>query len=282
MKEKGTLYLCATPIGNLEDITYRALRILKEVDLVAAEDTRHTKKLFNHFEINTQLISYHEHNKESRGPELIEYLLEGKNIAIVSDAGIPGISDPGTPLVELAIEADIKIVPIPGANAALSALICSGLDTTTFMFIGFLPKTKKHRKKVLESIKSYPATLILYESPHRILDTLEELAEELGDRKISVARELTKKFEEHVRGTIAGVIEHFKLTAPRGEFCLIIEGHEEVAAEPMEIKGHEDLIKEEVGRLVLKGLNKKDAIKQVASKFSLNKREVYQLICIND
>ncbi|MBQ2246102.1 MAG: 16S rRNA (cytidine(1402)-2'-O)-methyltransferase, partial [Selenomonadales bacterium] len=205
----GTLYLCATPIGNLEDMTFRAVRILQEVDVVAAEDTRHTRKLLTHFDIHTPLVSYHEHNKLGRGPELIERLLAGESIACVSDAGMPGISDPGSHLAMLAIEAGITVTPVPGANAGLSALIASGLDTTEFHFIGFLSKQKKNRLETLARIKPIQGTLIFYESPHRLKDTLGELLDVLGDRNIVAARELTKKFEEFRRGTITELIAYY-------------------------------------------------------------------------
>lgn len=194
-EEKGTLYLCATPIGNLEDITFRALNILKQVDVIGAEDTRHTIKLLNHFSISTPLVSYHEHNKAERGPELIDRLLRGQSVAIVSDAGMPGISDPGSDLVKLALEAGINVIPLPGANAALAGLVCSGLDTRMFTFVGFLPKTAKKRHELIKSLLTVPYTLIFYESPHRIKATLSELKDGLGDREAAAARELTKKFE---------------------------------------------------------------------------------------
>ena len=195
--KNGCLYLVATPIGNLEDMTYRGVRILNEVDLIAAEDTRNTRKLLSHYDIHTALTSYHEHNKFEKGPQLITKLQEGLNIAVVSDAGLPGIADPGTHLAQLAIQEGIKVTPIPGANAALSALICSGIDTRKFTFIGFLPKTSKKRKELLESIKLREETLIFYETPYHLKDMLKELMNVLGkDRQASTCRELTKKFEK--------------------------------------------------------------------------------------
>lgn len=272
----GTLYLCATPIGNLEDMTFRAVRILKEVDVVAAEDTRHTRKLLTHFDIHTPLVSYHEHNKLGRGPELIERLLAGENIACVSDAGMPGISDPGSHLAMLAIEAGITVTPIPGANAGLSALIASGLDTTEFHFIGFLSKQKKNRLETLARIKPIQGTLIFYESPHRLKDTLGELLDVLGDRNIVAARELTKKFEEFRRGTITELITYYKEEAPRGEFTLIVNGRGEeeamIAEETIDMTVEEELV-----MLIENGTEKKEAIRQVARRRNMPKRDVYQI-----
>ena len=272
----GTLYLCATPIGNLEDMTFRAVRILQEVDVVAAEDTRHTRKLLTHFDIHTPLVSYHEHNKLGRGPELIERLLAGESIACVSDAGMPGISDPGSHLAMLAIEAGITVTPIPGANAGLSALIASGLDTTEFHFIGFLSKQKKNRLETLARIKPIQGTLIFYESPHRLKDTLGELLDVLGDRNIVAARELTKKFEEFRRGTITELIAYYKEEAPRGEFTLIVNGAGEEEAR-VEEETIDMTVEEELILLIENGTEKKEAIRQVARRRNMPKREVYQI-----
>ncbi|MBQ5859925.1 MAG: 16S rRNA (cytidine(1402)-2'-O)-methyltransferase [Selenomonadales bacterium] len=271
----GTLYLCATPIGNLEDMTFRAVRILQEVDVVAAEDTRHTRKLLTHFDIHTPLVSYHEHNKLGRGPELIERLLAGESIACVSDAGMPGISDPGSHLAMLAIEAGITVTPVPGANAGLSALIASGLDTTEFHFIGFLSKQKKNRLETLARIKPIQGTLIFYESPHRLKDTLGELLDVLGDRNIAAARELTKKFEEFRRGTITELIAYYKEEAPRGEFTLIVNGAGEEAR--VEEESIDMTVEEELILLIENGTEKKEAIRQVARRRNMPKREVYQI-----
>lgn len=272
----GTLYLCATPIGNLEDMTFRAVRILREVDLVAAEDTRHSRKLLTHFDIHTPLISYHEHNKLSRGPELIERLLAGDSIACVSDAGLPGISDPGSHLAQLAIEAGITVTPVPGANAGLSALIASGLDTTEFHFIGFLSKQKKNRLETLARIKPIQGTLIFYESPHRLKDTLAELKDNLGNRRMVAARELTKKFEEFCRGSIEQVLAHYCEEAPRGEFTLIVSGADEeeacIAEETVDMT-----IEEELMMLIERGEEKKNAIRQIAKRRNMPKRDVYQI-----
>lgn len=278
MTNSGILYLCATPIGNLEDMTFRSIRILKEVDLIAAEDTRHTIKLLNHFDIHTPLTSYHEHNKLSKGPELITTLLEGKSVVVVSDAGLPGIADPGSHLVSLAIEHNIVVTPIPGANAALSALICSGLDTTMFSFIGFLPKTNKKRKELLEQLKEEEKTLLFYESPHRIKDTLAELVNILGNRKVVAARELTKKFEEFLRGDVEYLIKYFKGNQPRGEFTIVVEGFNQEkqglkeSNEPLSTADICDLVQ----ALVQEGVDKKTAIKKIAVKLNLSRRDVYQ------
>lgn len=272
----GTLYLCATPIGNLEDMTFRAVRILKEVDVVAAEDTRHTRKLLTHFDIHTPLVSYHEHNKLGRGPELIERLLAGEDIACVSDAGMPGISDPGSHLAMLAIEAGITVTPVPGANAGLSALIASGLDTTEFHFIGFLSKQKKNRLETLARIKPIQGTLIFYESPHRLKDTLGELLTALGNRNIVAARELTKKFEEFRRGTIEELIDYYKEEAPRGEFTLIVDGASEEEAQIVE-ETINMTVEQELIMLMENGTEKKEAIRQVAKRRNMPKRDVYQI-----
>lgn len=272
----GTLYLCATPIGNLEDMTFRAVRILKEVDVVAAEDTRHTRKLLTHFDIHTPLVSYHEHNKLGRGPELIERLLAGEDIACVSDAGMPGISDPGSHLAMLAIEAGITVTPVPGANAGLSALIASGLDTTEFHFIGFLSKQKKNRLETLVRIKPIQGTLIFYESPHRLKDTLGELLTALGNRNIAAARELTKKFEEFRRGTIEELIAYYKEEVPRGEFTLIVDGASEEEAQIVE-ETINMTVEQELIMLMENGTEKKEAIRQVAKRRNMPKRDVYQI-----
>ena len=218
----GKLYIVATPIGNLEDITIRALNILKEVDLIAAEDTRHTLKLLNHYEITKPLISYHRHNEDKKKEVLIEKLKNGENIAIVSDAGTPGICDPGEEVIKQAIEENIEVIPIPGACAFVNALICSGIDTKEFTFLGFLPINKKLRKEKLEEIKKETKTTILYEAPHKLKTTLEDLGEILGDRQIAIARELTKIHEEFIRGTIEEIIR--KTENLKGEFVIIIEG----------------------------------------------------------
>lgn len=278
--QAGQLYLCATPIGNLEDMTYRVVRILREVAVIAAEDTRHTRKLLSHFDLHTPLISYHEHNKLVRGPELVARMLNGEDVAVVSDAGMPGISDPGAHLAVLAIEAGITVVPLPGANAALAALVASGLDTTSFIFVGFLPKTKKKRQELLATLAHLPQTMILYEAPHRVRDTLAELNAAFGDRPAVACRELTKKFEEFVRGSIATLDQHFSVTAPRGEFTLVVAGAVgEQLGQPSGTSGTVDLpLAAAVAALVDTGINKKDAIKMVASERGLARRLVYQAV----
>ena len=271
------LYLVATPIGNLEDMTVRALRILKEVDVIAAEDTRNTKRLCNYFDISTPLISYHEHNIEVGGEKLLQYLRDGKSVALVSDAGLPCISDPGADIVEKAIEEDIAVVPIPGANAALTALIASGISPQPFYFFGFLNRNKKDRREQLEKLLKREETLVFYEAPHRIKDTLKDLQLVLGNRKITLARELTKKFEEFLRGTIEEAIEWASKTEIRGEFVIVLEGNSNPPEEvdetywtSMSLVEHVDYIIEETG------VNSKDAIKEVAKLRGLPKRDVYQ------
>ena len=266
----GNLYLVATPIGNLEDITLRALRILKEVDLIAAEDTRTTLKLLNHYEINKPLISYHRHNEEIKKDVLIEKLKNGENIAIVTDAGTPGISDPGEVIAKDAIENDIKVIPIPGACAAINALICSGLDTKEFCFIGFLPLNKKLRKEKLSEIEKETKTLIIYEAPHKLNDTLKDLKEILKDRKIVLARELTKIHEEFIRGNIEEIIEKSKDL--KGEMILIIEGNEKIQEENylnnLSLDEHYEFYEKS-------GLDKKEIIKRIAKDRGVSKNEIY-------
>lgn len=281
-EKQGILYLCATPIGNLEDMTYRAVRVLGEVALIAAEDTRHTRKLLSHFEIHTRLISYHEHNKVERGPEIIERLLAGEDVAVVSDAGLPGISDPGSDLVVLAIVAGITVVPLPGANAALSALVCSGIDTSLFTFVGFLPKGKKKRREIIASLVSNPYTMVFYESPHHIKTTLTELSNAFGERSAVVGRELTKKFEEFLRGTLESLKLHFAQNDPRGEFTLVVAGRGD-SDNTEKVPEHEQLSPvDAVLELIKTGITKKDAIKMIAQQRGLPKREVYQAVLGGD
>lgn len=277
MTKPGTLYLCPTPIGNLEDMTFRSIRTLKEAAVIAAEDTRHTRKLLSHFDIHKPLISYHEHNKTERGPELIDRLLSGEDIALVSDAGMPGISDPGSDLVRLAIEANAGVTALPGPNAALAALVCSGLDTTAFTFIGFLPKTKKKRRELIAALADHPYTLLFYESPHRITDTLTELSAVLGDRPAAIGREISKIYEEFVRGTLSSVKKQFEEKQPRGEFTLVVAGmpQEDAGAEPAVF---ESSPAQAVAALVASGMDKKQAIKKVALDRKLSKRDVYQSV----
>ncbi len=275
--EQGYLYLVATPIGNLEDMTYRAVRILNEVDLIAAEDTRNTRKLLSHYDIHTPLTSYHEHNKFTKGPELITKLQEGLSIAVVSDAGLPGIADPGTHIAQLAIEEGIKVMPIPGANAALSALICSGIDTVKFTFIGFLPKTSKKRKELLEAIRARTETLIFYETPYHLKDMLKELKLVLGEnRKASTCRELTKKFEEFTRGSLAELVDYYNENEPRGEFVVVVSGAsiEDVEAKDVAIENISPV--EYVQNLIDKGINKKEAMRMAAKALNMSRRDIYQ------
>ena len=271
MTEAGTLYLCATPIGNLEDITPRVLRTLSEADIIAAEDTRHTLQLLNHFNIKGHLVRYDEHSKDKNGPKLIAELLDGKNVALVSDAGFPGIADPGEQLAREAIGAGIKVVPLPGANAALCALIASGLPSSPFFFGGFLPKSKKNRAEQLAAWKNIPLTIILYEAPHRIKDVLKEILAAWGDRQLAAARELTKLHEEFFRGSVTECLTWLEAQPPRGEFCLVIaQGEADVqeetqAADPLD----------EVKALIAQGMDKKAALAQVAKARKVPKRELY-------
>lgn len=266
----GKLYIVATPIGNLEDITLRALRILKEVDLIAAEDTRQTLKLLNHFEINKPLISYHRHNEEIKSEILIEKLKNGENIALVSDAGTPGICDPGEEVIKKAIEEEIEVIPIPGACAMINALITSGLNTKEFTFLGFLPLNKKLRKQKLEEIKNSKKTIIIYEAPHKMKNTLEDLKEILNDRKIVLARELTKIHEEFIRKNIDDLLS--EIDSLKGEMILIIEGNnqEEDNNELINLT-----LEEHYEFYEKKGFNKKEIIKKIAKDRELNKNEIY-------
>ncbi|WP_432792331.1 16S rRNA (cytidine(1402)-2'-O)-methyltransferase [Peptacetobacter hiranonis] len=272
----GKLYICPTPIGNLEDITYRTLRILNEVDLIAAEDTRHSLQLLNHFDISKPLTSYHEHNKDSKGGYLITKLLEGENIALISDAGMPGISDPGQDIITEAIENNIEIEVLPGATAFVTALVGSGMDTHKFVFEGFLDRDKKLRRKRLEEIKNEKRTIIFYESPHRLKETLKDMLKYLGNRKITVNRELTKKYQEIIREDIETVIEIFNNREVKGEFVLIVEGF---SGEVEEIGKYDDLNEREyVIQLMEEGINKKDAIKIVCKDRKLKKDIVYKQV----
>ena len=270
---KGILYIIATPIGNLEDITLRAIRILKEVDLIAAEDTRHTLKLLNHLEISKPLISYHRHNEEIRTEELIKELKTGKNIGLVSDAGTPGICDPGEEIIKKCIEESIKVVPIPGACAMINALITSGISTKEFIFLGFLPLNKKSRKEKLEEIKNANKTIILYEAPHKLKSTLNDLSLILEDRSVVLARELTKIHEEYIRGTVKELME--KTDNLKGEMILIIEKNNKDNKE--ELNSLNNLTLEEHYNFYEKnGLNKKEIIKKIAKDRNVSKNEIYQ------
>lgn len=275
--QTGCLYLVGTPIGNLEDMSVRALRILKEADIIAAEDTRNTKKLCNYFEIDTPLISYHEHNIAVGGEKLLTLLQEGKTIALVSDAGLPCISDPGADIVEKAIAQNFSVVPVPGPNAAISALIASGLSPQPFFFYGFLNRGKKERRQQLEQLKKRQETILLYEAPHRLKDTLKDMEAILGERRIVLARELTKKFEEFLRGTLSEAVEWSQTEEIRGEFCIVLEGnscveeedHEEAYWQNMSIVEHVDFI------INKSNVSSKEAIKEVAKLRQVAKRDVY-------
>jgi 16S rRNA (cytidine1402-2'-O)-methyltransferase len=267
----GTLYIVATPIGNLEDITLRAIRVLKEADLIAAEDTRHTQKLLNKYDIHTPFTSYHDHNKEEKAPVLVSRMLDGKSVALVSDAGTPGISDPGYFLINLAVDQRIPIVPIPGATAAIAALSISGLPTDSFVFEGFLPSKQSARRKRLEELKTEKRTLVFYEAPHRIINTIEDMASVLGDRKAVVTRELTKIHEEAIRGNLTEVLEHLNKGSYKGEFTIIVHGATETPSD------QNIDTKEYLKNLMLhRGMTKKEAIAAAAEELGLPKKEVYK------
>lgn len=273
----GKLYLCATPIGNLEDITFRVLRILKEADLIAAEDTRNSIKLLNHFEIKTPMTSYHEYNKIEKGRELLGRLLEGKNIALITDAGTPGISDPGEELVRMCCDAGVEVTSLPGAAACVTALTLSGLSTRRFAFEAFLPSDKKERQEILKELPNETRTLIIYEAPHRLLKTLKELLEVLGDRRVTVCRELTKKHETAFRTTIAEAAAYYEEEAPRGECVLVIEGRDRKEMKAEEQRKWEELSLEEHMDVYLgQGVPRKEAMKLVAKDRGVSKRDVYQ------
>ena len=273
--ERGVLYLVPTPIGNLEDMTFRAIRILKEVDYIAAEDTRQTKKLCNHFEIDTPITSYHEHNKHTKSEQLLSDLDSEKNIALVSDAGMPCISDPGYELVVAVVKEGYTVVPLPGPNAALTALIASGLPTGQFYFYGFLNRNKKQRKEQLQELQYIKESMIFYEAPHRLKETLKSIEEILGNRSIVLCRELTKRYEEFLRGSVLEAIEWTNATDIRGEFCLILEGTNEEAPDESNLWWEQLTIIEHVDHYVEEGLSNKEAIKQVAKDRDVSKRDIY-------
>ncbi len=282
METQGKLFLCPTPIGNLGDITYRTLETLKSVDLIAAEDTRNTLKLLNHFDINVPLTSYYEHNKAQKGGVLIEKLKEGQNVALVSDAGMPAISDPGEDLVKLCIENGIEIVPLPGPSAFTTALIASGMPTGRFTFEGFLTTNKRNRRLHLEEVKSDTRTLIFYEAPHKLMYTLQDMLEAFGDREIVLAREITKKFEEFNRTTISDAIKHYSEIPPKGEFVLIIKGKDKEELE-LERKSNLPTMEELFEKYTREGLRGKDVTNRVAQELGLPKRQVYdQYLKIKD
>ena len=274
---EAVLYLVPTPIGNLEDMSFRAIRILKEADIIAAEDTRNTRKLCNYFEIDTPIISYHEHNKRNSGRQVIERLESGQTVALVSDAGMPTISDPGYELVQDALAQRIPVIPLPGANAALTALIASGIKPQPFYFYGFLERGMKQKKRELETLKNITATMVMYESPHRLKESLQAMLAILGNRKIVLCRELTKKYEEFIRGSIEDALNWAQDNEIRGEFCLIIEGADEAEITSEAAWWEELSIEEHVNHYIEeKQLPTKEAIKQVAKDRGSQKREIYQ------
>jgi 16S rRNA (cytidine1402-2'-O)-methyltransferase len=269
----GTLYLVGTPIGNLEDITFRAIRILKSADLIAAEDTRHTGKLLQHFQITTPQISYHDHNRQQRIPQLVSRLQQGETIALVTDAGMPGISDPGYELVCACVADQIAVVPIPGPSAVIAAIAAAGLPSDRFVFEGFLPVKGKPRQERLESLKTEPRTTILYESPHRLVKTLIDLGEVLSlDRPITLARELTKRYEEFWRGTIGEALAHYETATPKGEFTVAIAPAPQTTAAPSTAE-----ITQSLKNLIAQGLSRSKASRQLAEQTNLSKREIYQI-----
>lgn len=273
----GKLYLCATPIGNLEDITLRVLRTLKEVDLIAAEDTRNSIRLLNHFEIKTPMTSYHEHNKIEKAYQLVDLMRQGKNIALITDAGTPGISDPGEELVRICYEEGIEVTSLPGAAACITALTMSGKKTRRFAFEAFLPREKKEREEILKEMAEETRTLIVYEAPHHLLKTLKELREVLGERKLTICRELTKKYEEKLLITLSEAVNYYEEKEPRGEFVLVIEGKNREEMKKQEREVWENVNLEEHMKIYEeKGMTRKDAMKAVAKDRGISKREVYQ------
>ena len=275
----GKLYLCATPIGNLEDITLRVLRTLKEVDLIAAEDTRNSIKLLNHFEIKTPMTSYHEYNKIEKAYTLIEKMQNGMNIALITDAGTPGISDPGEELAAMCYEAGIEVTSLPGPAACITALTLSGLPTRRFAFEAFLPMDKKERKEVLEELVNETRTIILYEAPHKLVRTLRDLREKLGNRRMTLCRELTKKFETVFPTTLEKALDYYKTEEPRGEYVLVVEGKSPEEKRQEEIASWESMsIEEHMAYYEEQGMDNKSAMKQVAKDRGVGKREIYQYL----
>lgn len=276
----GTLYLCATPIGNLEDITYRVLRTLKEVDLIAAEDTRNSIRLLNHFEIKTPMTSYHEYNKIDKAYQLVAKMREGKNIALITDAGTPGISDPGEDIVRICYEEGIPVTSLPGAAACITALTMSGLPTRRFSFEAFLPKDKKEHQAVLEELKTETRTIIIYEAPHHLVRTLQELSDTLGgDRRLTICRELTKRHEEKLQMTLADSLSYYEVNEPRGEYVLIIAGRSREEMKKEEQAGWEALsLEEHMAHYESQGIDRKEAMKRVAKDRGVSKRDIYQAL----
>lgn len=279
MDTNGTLYLCATPIGNLEDITYRVLRVLKEADVIAAEDTRNSVKLLNHFGIRKPMTSYHEHNKIEKAHQIIGQLKQGKNIALITDAGTPGISDPGEELVRLALEEGITVTSLPGAAACITALTMSGQPTRRFVFEAFLPREKKERRSILEELKTETRTIVLYEAPHRLVATLEELLEALGNRSVTICRELTKKYEEVQKTTLDNVLLYYKDHEPRGEYVLVLEGRSRREMEAEQQRTWEGMsIEAHMAIYEAQEIPRKEAMKLVARDRGISKRDVYQAL----
>lgn len=276
----GTLYLCATPIGNLEDITYRVLRTLKEVDLIAAEDTRNSIRLLNHFEIKTPMTSYHEYNKIEKAYQLVAKMREGKNIALITDAGTPGISDPGEDIVRICYEEGIPVTSLPGAAACITALTMSGLPTRRFAFEAFLPKDKKEHQAVLEELKTETRTIIIYEAPHHLVRTLQELHDTLGgDRRFTICRELTKRHEEKLQMTLADSLSYYEVNEPRGEYVLIIAGRSREEMKKEEQAGWEALsLEEHMAHYESQGIDRREAMKRVAKDRGVSKRDIYQAL----
>lgn len=276
----GTLYLCATPIGNLEDITYRVLRTLKEVDLIAAEDTRNSIRLLNHFEIKTPMTSYHEYNKIDKAYQLVAKMREGKNIALITDAGTPGISDPGEDIVRICYEEGIPVTSLPGAAACITALTMSGLPTRRFAFEAFLPKDKKEHQAVLEELKTETRTIIIYEAPHHLVRTLQELSDTLGgDRRLTICRELTKRHEEKMQMTLTDSLAYYEVNEPRGEYVLIIAGRSREEMKKEEQAGWEALsLEEHMAHYESQGIDRKEAMKRVAKDRGVSKRDIYQAL----
>lgn len=276
---QGKLYLCATPIGNLEDITLRVLRTLKEADLIAAEDTRHSIKLLNHFDIKTPMTSYHEFNKVEKARYLVDKMREGTNVALITDAGTPGISDPGEELVRQCYEAGIEVTSLPGPAACITALTISGMATRRFAFEAFLPSDKKEKQEIFEELKKETRTIILYEAPHRLVRTLSELLENLGDRRISVCRELTKTHETVFRTTVSEALSYYETVEPRGECVLVIEGKNRLEIQQEQERSWEAVsIEEHMKRYLDGGTDKKEAMKLVAKDRGMKKRDVYQYL----
>ena len=275
----GKLYLCATPIGNLEDITFRVVRILKEADLIAAEDTRNSLRLLNHFEIKTPMTSYHEYNKIEKGHQLVEKMLGGLTVALITDAGTPGISDPGEELVKMCLEAGIPVSSVPGPAACITALTMSGLSTRRFAFEAFLPSDKKEKQAVLEGLKTETRTIVLYEAPHRLLRTLQELYDTLGERRITVCRELTKKHETAFQTTLNGAIDWYSANEPRGECVLVLEGKSRESIEKEKQESWREIsIEEHMESYENQGISRKEAMKLVAADRGTTKREIYQYL----